>query len=113
MWIKSFIFIQIGPDSDGHNYQYNYKKDQVPGIERRIRVPKGWTRAIRYGLIYVTMTKLMVVEKMNFVAHWLSTLPLKNGVYYYIPPRMLLPGRLNDVNIYFGVTLDSQGENSK
>ena len=54
--------------------------EHCPFFERRIRWIKEKGRAVRHGLLYAVMPKLMIVELLYFVVHYLNSFPAKNGV---------------------------------
>ena len=72
----------------------------VPQIERRFRVIKERSRAIRNSLPYATMPKIMVVELMYFVVHWLNDFPARNGVSEMLSPAAIMTGRNPDYKKY-------------
>ena len=54
--------------------------EHIPAIEKRIIVFKERHRAIRHGLSYACIPKLMVIELNNYIAHYLNAFPAKEGV---------------------------------
>ena len=66
--------------------------EHCPFIERRIRWIKERARAVRHGLSYAVIPKLMIVEVLNFVVHWLNAFPAKNGVSDTISPGTIMTG---------------------
>ena len=54
--------------------------EHVPEMERRFRVINERARGIRNDLPYITMPKIMVIELIYFVVHWLNAFPVKSGV---------------------------------
>ena len=51
--------------------------EHIPAIERRIRVFKERHRAIRHGLPYACIPRLMVIELNNYIAHFLNAFQAK------------------------------------
>ena len=66
--------------------------EHCPFIERRIRWIKEKARSVRHDLPYAVMPKLMIVELLYFVVHWLNAFPAKNGVSDTISPGTILTG---------------------
>ena len=70
--------------------------ENVPEMERRFRVIKERARGIRNDLPYITMPKIMVIELLYFVVHWLNTFPVKSGVSETLSPAVIITGRSPD-----------------
>ena len=75
--------------------------EHVPEIERSFRVIKERSRAIRNSLLYLTMTKIMVVELIYFVVHWLNAFPVKSGVSETLSATAIVTGTSPDYKKYY------------
>ena len=70
--------------------------EHVPEMERRFRVIKERARGIRNDLPYITMPKIMVIELLYFVVHWLNAFPFKSGVSETLSPAVIMTARSPD-----------------
>jgi hypothetical protein len=80
--------------------------EHVPEAERRIRVVKERTRAIRYGLPFDRMPRLMTINMVLYAARMLNYFPVKGGISDTLCPRTLVQGlpldHKNDFRLAFG-----------
>ena len=70
--------------------------EHVPEMERRFRVIKERARGIKNDLPYITMPKIMVIELLYFVFHWLNAFPVKSGVSETLSPAVIMTARSPD-----------------
>ena len=91
-------------------------KEHVPCIERRQRVIKERCQAIRHSLPFTTVPRIITVNLVMFVVHWLNAFPVKNGVSDTISPGLLLTGKVPDFNkhckLMFGSYVQTHEENT-
>lgn len=80
--------------------------EHVPEIERRIRLVKERTRAIRHGLPFERLPSIMTVHIVLNVVKLLTYFPTKGGTSQLWSPRMIMAGKpLNfkkDLALEFG-----------
>lgn len=65
-------------------------KENVPEIERRIRLIKERGRGILNTLPYKKMPQLMLIELIYHVVLWLNAFPMKSGVSKTLSPREIV-----------------------
>ena len=113
---NEFEPIRQGLLTKGISVNITSANEHVPTIERRIRLIKERVRSIRHTLPYVTMPKLMVVELVKFVVHWLNAFPMKGGVSENMSPAAIITGKQVDFNLHcrqiFGSYVQTHEENS-
>jgi hypothetical protein len=78
--------------------------EHVPEAERRIRVVKERTRAIRYGLPFDRIPRLMTIHVVFQGACMLNFFPTKGGISDTLSPRTLLLGTTLDQKKDFRLT---------
>jgi len=80
--------------------------EHVPEIERRIRVVKERMRALRHGLPFNRLPRLMTIHAVMNVVKVLTYFPTKVGLTGHWSPRMIMAGKpLNfkkDLALEFG-----------
>ena len=73
-------------------------------------------RAIRHGLPYVCIPKLMVIELNNYIAHYLNAFPAKGGVSMNLSPGAIVTGMSIDCKkhcrLEFGAYVQTHEENA-
>jgi hypothetical protein len=67
-------------------------KEHVPEIERRIRVVKERTRAIRHGLPFNRIPPLLLVWIVFAAVRMLNSFPVKGGISDTLSPRAIMSG---------------------
>jgi hypothetical protein len=67
--------------------------EHVPEIERRIRVVKERTRAMRHGLPFDRLPKLMTIHIVLNVVKLLTYFPTKSSMSTQWSPRMIMAGK--------------------
>ena len=70
--------------------------EHVPEIERRIRVVKERTRAVRHSLPFKRMPKMMTANMVLHVVRQLTFFPGKGGISANLSPRMIMMGESLD-----------------
>ena len=90
--------------------------EHIPAIERRIRVFKERHRAIRHGLTYACISRLMVIKLNKYIAHFLNAFPAKGGVSMNLSPGAIVTGLTIDYNkhckLEFGAYVQTHEENA-
>ena len=73
-------------------------------------------RAIRHGLVYAYIPKLMVIELNNYIAHYLNAFPAKGGVSMNLSPGTIVTGMSIDCKkhcrLEFEVYVQTHEENA-
>ena len=84
--------VLINDMPDGPVVNLASANEHVPEIERRIRVVKERARAIRHGLPFNKIPKIMIIHMVLLVGKLLTYFPTKGGISQTLSPRMIMSG---------------------
>jgi hypothetical protein len=67
--------------------------EHEPYIERRIRVVKERTRAVRHSIPFIQIPVKMLTHRVFFVVKMLNYFPAKGGISDYHSPKTIMSGQ--------------------